>query len=47
VVPEDSPLGFLANPLLQPLFEGVILLGAVSLGAARVFTVKNRLQLFG
>ncbi|WP_395682650.1 ABC transporter permease [Inquilinus sp.] len=47
VVPEDSALGFLANPLLQPLFEGVILLAAVSLGAARVFTVKNRLQLFG
>ncbi|WP_343715231.1 ABC transporter permease [Inquilinus sp.] len=47
VVPEDSVLGFLANPLLQPLFEGIILLAAVSLGAARVFTVKNRLQLFG
>jgi len=47
VVPEDSVLGFLANPLLQPLFEGLILLAAVSLGAARVFTVKNRLQLFG
>lgn len=47
VVPEDSIVGFLANPLLQPLFEGIILLAAVSLGAARVFTVKNRLQLFG
>ncbi len=42
----DSPVGFLANPLLQPLFEGIILLVAVSLGAARVFRVKNRLQLF-
>jgi ribose transport system permease protein len=41
-----GPLGFLANPLLQPIFEGVILLLAVSLGAARVFRVKNRLTLF-
>ncbi len=47
VVPEDSLLGFLANPLLQPLFEGLILLAAVSIGAARVFSVRNRLQLFG
>ena len=42
----DSAFGFLANPLLQPIFEGVILLLAVSLGAARVFRIKNRLQLF-
>jgi ribose transport system permease protein len=42
----DSPVGFLANPLLQPIFEGVILLLAVSVGAARVFRVKNRLSLF-
>jgi len=41
-----GPLGFLANPLLQPIFEGVILLLAVSLGAARVFRVKNKLSLF-
>lgn len=41
-----GPLGFIANPLLQPIFEGVILLLAVSLGAARVFRVKNRLSLF-
>lgn len=33
-------------PLLQPLFEGVILLAAVSLGAIRVFYVKNTLELF-
>jgi ribose transport system permease protein len=32
-------------PLVQPLFEGLVLLAAVSLGAARVFRVKNRLQL--
>ncbi|WP_191058342.1 ABC transporter permease [Geminicoccus harenae] len=34
-------------PLLQPLFEGIVLLGAVSIGAARVFRVKNRLELLG
>ena len=42
----NSALGFLANPLLQPLFEGLVLLLAVSLGAARVLRVKNRLSLF-
>jgi ribose transport system permease protein len=42
----NGPVGFLANPLLQPIFEGLILLLAVSLGAARVFRVKNRLTLF-
>jgi ribose transport system permease protein len=46
VVPEGSALGLLASPLLQPFFEGVILLLAVSLGAARVFRVRNRLSLF-
>ena len=34
-------------PLLQPLFEGLVLLAAVSLGAGRVFRVKNRLELLG
>ncbi len=33
-------------PLLQPLFEGLILLGAVSIGALRVLRVKNTLDLF-
>jgi len=46
VVPEDSIFGFMASPLLQPLFEGVILLLAVSLGAARVFRIRNRLLLY-
>jgi ribose transport system permease protein len=46
VFDNNGPLGFLANPLIQPIFEGVILLLAVSLGAARVFRVKNRLSLF-
>ena len=35
-----------ADPLIQPLFEGVVLLLAVTLGAARVFRVRNRLDLF-
>lgn len=34
------------DPLLQPLIEGVVLLGAVSLGAVRTLRVKNRLELF-
>jgi ribose transport system permease protein len=33
-------------PLLQPLFEGTILLAAVSIGAFRVLRVKNTLELF-
>jgi ribose transport system permease protein len=33
-------------PLLQPLFEGIILLAAVSIGAFRVLRVKNTLELF-
>ncbi len=34
------------DPLWQPLFQGVVLLAAVSLGAARLFRVRNRLELF-
>ena len=33
-------------PLLQPLFEGLVLLGAVSLGALSILRVKNQLELF-
>jgi ribose transport system permease protein len=33
-------------PLLQPLFEGLVLLAAVSLGGLHVFRVKNMLELF-
>ena len=33
-------------PLLQPLFEGLILLAAVSIGSLRVLRVKNTLELF-
>jgi ribose transport system permease protein len=46
VFDERSAVGFLANPLYQPLFEGLILLTAVCAGAFWVFRVKNRLQLF-
>jgi ribose transport system permease protein len=34
------------EPLLQPLIEGLVLLTAVSVGAWRTFSVKNRLELF-
>jgi len=37
---------FEIDPLMQPLFEGVVLLTAVSLGAFRVLRVKNTLELF-
>jgi ribose transport system permease protein len=37
---------FEVDPLLQPLFEGIVLLAAVSLGALRVLRVKNTLDLF-
>jgi ribose transport system permease protein len=35
------------DPLWQPLFQGVILLVAVSLGSVRVLRVRNRLDLLG
>ncbi len=35
------------DPLWQPLFLGFVLLGAVSLGSARLLRLKNRLELFG
>ena len=38
---------FDVDPLLQPLIEGIVLLGAVSIGAARIFRVRNKLELFG
>ncbi|WP_127752747.1 ABC transporter permease [Devosia sp. 1566] len=34
------------DPLYQPLFQGIVLLLAVSLGSARLFQVRNRLDLF-
>jgi ribose transport system permease protein len=35
------------DPLWQPLFQGVVLSLAVSVGAARLFQARNRLELFG
>lgn len=35
------------DPLYQPLLQGIVLLVAVSIGAARLFQVRNRLELFG
>jgi ribose transport system permease protein len=35
------------EPLWQPLFQGVVLLLAVCIGAARLFQIRNRLDLFG
>jgi len=34
------------EPLWQPLFQGVILLVAVSLGALQLLKITNRLELF-
>ena len=34
------------EPLWQPLFQGVVLLVAVSLGSVRLFQIRNRLDLF-
>lgn len=34
------------DPLWQPLFQGVVLMLAISLGAGRLFRVRNRLELF-
>jgi ribose transport system permease protein len=34
------------EPLWQPLFQGLILLAAVSLGALRLLKIRNRLDLF-
>ncbi len=38
---------FAIDALWQPLFQGVVLFVAVSIGAARLFRVRNRLDLFG
>ena len=35
------------DPLWQPLLQGIVLLIAVSVGSARLFQVRNRLELFG
>ena len=38
---------FNVEPLWQPLFQGVVLTGAVSLGALRLLRNRNRLDLYG
>ncbi|WP_372524736.1 ABC transporter permease [Piscinibacter sp.] len=38
---------FNLEPLWQPLFQGVVLAVAVCLGSARLFRVKNRLDVYG
>jgi ribose transport system permease protein len=43
---EDLLFVFDLPPLWQPLFQGVVLLLAVSLGAFRILRVRNRLELF-
>ena len=35
------------EPLWQTLFQGIVLLLAVCIGSARLFQVRNRLDLFG
>ena len=43
----DLLFDFDVEPLWQPLFQGVVLLVAVSIGAAQLVRVRNRLDLFG
>ena len=43
---DDLLFVFDLPPLWQPLFQGVVLLLAVSLGAVRVLRIRNRLELF-
>lgn len=42
----DLLIVFDINPVLQPLFVGIVLLIAVSLGSLRVLRVKNKLDLY-
>ena len=38
---------FNLDPLWQPLFQGVVLLAAISIGAVRLLRIRNRLELYG
>jgi ribose transport system permease protein len=42
----DLLIVFDINPVLQPLFVGIVLLFAVSLGSLRLLRIKNRLDLY-
>lgn len=44
---EDLLFVFDLPPLWQPLFQGMVLLAAVSLGALRLLKLRNRLDLYG
>jgi ribose transport system permease protein len=44
---EDLLFVFDMEPLWQPLFQGGVLLAAVSLGAFRLLRIRNRLDLYG
>ena len=43
---EDLLFVFDLPPLWQPIFQGVVFLAAVSIGAFRILRVRNRLGLF-
>ena len=43
----DLMFVFNLDPLWQPLFQGVVLTAAISLGAVRLLRVRNRLDLYG
>jgi ribose transport system permease protein len=38
---------FNVEPLWQPLFQGLVLMAAICLGAARLLRIRNRLDLYG
>ncbi|WP_062015111.1 ABC transporter permease [Aureimonas sp. AU4] len=42
---EDLLFVFDFDPLWQPLFQGVVLLAAISLGAVRILRIRNRLEI--
>jgi ribose transport system permease protein len=42
----DLLIVFDINPVLQPLFVGVVLLAAVSLGSLRLLRIRNKLDLY-
>jgi ribose transport system permease protein len=42
----DLLIVFDINPVLQPLFVGIVLLLAVSLGSLRLLRIKNRLEFY-
>ncbi|HWA20499.1 MAG TPA: ABC transporter permease [Devosia sp.] len=44
---KDLLFVFNFDPLWQPLFQGVVLALAVAIGSARLFQVRNRLEVFG